>query len=105
MARQHIGPEELLAFALDRELLRPLARQHLDTCLLCQRQAALYQKIAAYLGPRLYRTQCPSAATLSYYCLPGALTDEEYCQVSEHLARCPCCASELAETRQFLVTL
>ena len=25
MARQHVGPDELLAFALDREALRPLA--------------------------------------------------------------------------------
>lgn len=102
MARQHVSPEELLGFALDRESLRPPARQHLNDCSLCRRQAALYQKIAAYLGPRLYRTQCPSATTLSYYCLPGVLTDEEYRQITEHLARCPCCASELAETRQFL---
>lgn len=102
MVRQHFGPDELLVFALEKEVLSPADRQHLENCSLCQRQAALYQKLAAYLGPRLHRTQCPSATTLSYYCLPGALTDEERRQVGEHLAGCPCCAAELAETRQFL---
>ena len=102
MARQHIGPDELLAVALDKESSGPVARQHLANCPRCRHQVALYQRLAAYLGPRLYRAQCPSATTLSYYCLPGALTDEEHRQVTEHLARCPCCAAELAETRQFL---
>lgn len=102
MARQHIGPDELLAFALDKEAFSPPARQHFDACSLCQHQAALYQKFAAYLGSRFYRSQCPPATTLSYYCLPGVLTDEEHRQITEHLARCPCCAAELAETRQFL---
>jgi putative zinc finger protein len=102
MARQHIGLDELLAVALDEEALSPTTRQHFEICPRCQRQAALYRSLAAYLGPRLYRAQCPPATTLSYYCLPGALTDEEHRQITEHLAGCPRCAAELAETRQFL---
>ena len=104
MAHQHTSSEELLAFALDKEALRPAARQHLDDCPLCQDQVALYRQITAYLELHVYRSQCPSATTLSYYCLPGALTDEEYRQVTEHLARCPCCTAELAESRRFLAT-
>ena len=102
MVRQHISSEALLAFALEREPLSRAARQHLDGCPLCQQQVSCSQKTAAYLVSRIYRSQCPSATTLSYYCLPGVLSEEEYAQVSGHVARCPLCAAEIAESRQFL---
>lgn len=102
MVCQHISSEALLAFALEREPLSTEARQHLADCPLCQQQVACSQKTAAYLISRIYRSQCPSATTLSYYCLPGALSEEEYSQVTRHLASCPLCAGELAESRQFL---
>lgn len=102
MDRPHASAEELLAFALDGEPLSPTVQQHLNCCPVCQQQVSCYQKTTAYLIPRLYRHQCPSAAILSSYCLPGALTDTDQRQLTEHLAHCPLCASELAETRQFL---
>lgn len=102
MVRQHVNPEELLAFALDKEPLSDYARQHLDSCFLCQQQVSCSQKTSAYLVSRLYRSQCPSTVTLSYYCLPGALSNEEHRQVTRHLANCPLCLAECAETRRFL---
>lgn len=97
----HVSSEKLLAFIFEAEPLHPPARRHLDHCPMCQRQFASYQK-AARLVPQLYRSQCPSATILSFYCLPGALTHDKQCEVTEHLACCPRCATELAETRQFL---
>ena len=102
MVRQHVSLEELQALSLDGEPLSPDARQHFDGCPDCQKQVACAQQTTAYLVSRLYRSQCPSATTLSYYCLPNTLTEEEQIQVANHLANCPLCLAEFAETRQFL---
>jgi hypothetical protein len=102
MVRQHVSLEELQAFSLDGEPLSPAARQHLDSCPDCQQQVACLQQTTVYLVARLYRSQCPSASTLSYYCLPNALSEKEQRQVTNHLANCPLCLAEFAETRQFL---
>lgn len=102
MVRQHVSLEELQAFVLDEEPLSPAARQHLDDCPDCQQEVAHSQQATAYLVSRLYRSQCPSTTTLSYYCLPNALTEEERHQVTNHLVNCPLCLAEFADTRQFL---
>jgi anti-sigma factor RsiW len=102
MVRQHVSPEELQAFVLDEEPLSPTARQHLAECPDCQREVADSQKAVSYLVSRLYRSQCPSATTLSYYCLPNALSEEEQRQVTNHLAHCPLCLAEFADSRLFL---
>lgn len=104
MVSQHVRLEELQAFVLDDEPLRPAARQHLDSCPVCQEQIVGTQQATSYLLTRLYRSQCPSASMLSYYCLPGALSEEDQSQVASHLAMCPLCLAEFAETRQFLNT-
>lgn len=104
MVSQHVRLEELQAFALDDEPLRPAARQHLASCPVCQEQIADIQRATSYLFVQLYRSQCPSASMLSYYCLPGALSEEEQSQVASHLTMCPLCLAEFAETRQFLDT-
>src|SRR5258708_12347057 len=104
MSRQHACPEELLAFALEGEPLNLAAHQHLAGCPWCQQQVACYQKVATYLVSRLYRSRCPSATPLSYYCLPGALSAEERHQIAEHLPHCPLSPSEHAEPHQLLKT-
>lgn len=104
MVRQHVSIEELQAFALDEEPLSPTARQHLAECPDCQQQLACTRKMSAYLVARLYRSQCPPASLLSYYCLPNALTEEEQRQIANHLANCPLCLAEYTDTRQFLAT-
>jgi|SRR5579883_1808059 anti-sigma factor RsiW len=102
MVSQHVSLEELQAFVLDNEPLSLEARNHLATCPDCQHQVACAQKVTTHLTSRLYRSQCPSAETLSFYCLPGALSEEEQRQVTAHLALCPLCLAEFADTRQFL---
>jgi hypothetical protein len=94
--------EELLAFALEKEPLSAAAHQHLDSCSFCQHRVRSYRKLMTYAVFCLYRASCPSATTLSYYCLPGMLTENERDQIAEHLACCPLCAHELVETREFL---
>jgi anti-sigma factor RsiW len=102
MVSQHVSLEELQAFVLDEESLSHEARHHLATCPDCQYQVACTRQTMAYLTSRLYRSQCPSAETLSFYCLPGALSEEEQRQVTAHLAACPLCLAEFADSRQFL---
>lgn len=104
MVSQHVSLEELQALSLDGIPLSPEARQHFDACPDCQQQVACTRQTTAYLVSRLYRSQCPSATTLSYYYLPNALSAEEQLQVTNHLALCPLCLAEFAETRQFLNT-
>lgn len=93
--------EELLTLALNGESLSFEAQHHVKNCACCRQQVSSYQAIA-WLVPQVYRHQCPSALTLSYYCLPGALSVEEQDQVVQHLAQCPLCTAELLETSQFL---
>ncbi|MGH2506287.1 MAG: hypothetical protein ACRDHZ_02555 [Ktedonobacteraceae bacterium] len=100
----HISIEDLLAFISDEEPLSPSTQQHLERCPDCQQQAASYQTTATYLLAQLYRCGCPSAASLSAWCLPDALTTDEQRHITKHLTLCPLCTSELAETRQFLET-
>ena len=102
MLRQHVSHEELQALSLDGIPLSPDARQHFDACSDCQQQVIRARQASAYLVSRLYRSQCPSATTLSYYCLPNVLSKEEQLQVTNHLAHCPRCLAEFGESRQFL---
>jgi len=102
MDRLHASAEELLAFAFEGEPLRAAAQQHFDTCLLCQQQMFSYQKKISSLISWLYRTCCPSATALSYYCLPDVLPDFERRQIAEHIVRCPLCTREVADSRKFL---
>lgn len=104
MSRLHVNSEELLAFALEGESLPLSAYEHLASCPLCQQKVVCSRKMIAYLVPHLYRSCCPSAAMLSYYALPNALSAEEQRKIAEHLAHCPLCATEYAEARQFLET-
>lgn len=102
MNNRHTSTEELLALLCDQEPLSPSAQQHLDHCPRCQQQMADYQETATYLLLRLYRCNCPSAATLSALYLPGVLTDAERYRILKHLTLCPLCSSELAEIGPFL---
>lgn len=102
MSRPHVSLEELLAYTLDGEQICPTLQQHLSTCPLCQQQATRARHIRACLVSQIYRNHCPSATQLSFYAIPGALPAEEQRQIAEHLARCPLCAAEYAETCQFL---
>ena len=95
--------EELIAFALDDEVLSPQARQHLEQCEVCQQKVASYRKTNASLVARLYRTQCPDATELSFYSLGGeTLSPERRQEIASHVLDCPLCMAEVEETRRFM---
>lgn len=95
--------EELIAFALDDEVLSPQARQHLEQCEVCQQKVESYRKTNASLVARLYRTQCPDATELSFYSLGGeTLTPQRRQEIASHVLDCPLCMAEVEETRRFM---
>ncbi len=95
--------EELLAYALDNEVLSQQALQHLEQCEVCQQKVARYRRTNANLVARLYRTQCPDTTELSFYSIGGgALTPERRQQIGSHVLECPLCMTEVEETRRFM---
>ena len=93
--------EELLRFALDGEPLREEAREHLAQCETCQQRLAQFQQMNAALTAQLYRSQCPDAEQLSFYCTDLVSADDKM-HIAAHLLDCPLCAAEVAETRRFM---
>ncbi len=93
--------EELLRFALDGDPLRKEARTHLAQCETCQQRLAQFQQMNAALTAQLYRSQCPEAEQLSFYCADLLPADEKM-HIAAHLLDCPLCAAEVAETRRFM---
>lgn len=95
--------EELLAFALDDEVLSQRAMQHLEQCEVCQQKVARYRQTNANLVARLYRTQCPDTTELSFYSVGGVtLSPERRQQIASHVLECPLCMAEVEETRHFM---
>jgi len=95
--------EELLAYALDDEVLSQRATQHLEQCKVCQQKVARYRQTNANLVARLYRTQCPNTTELNFYSMGGeALSPERRQQIASHVLECPLCMAEVEETRRFM---
>ena len=95
--------EELLAFALDDEVLSQRAMQHLEQCEVCQQKVARYRQTNANLVAHLYCTQCPDTTELSFYSVGGeTLSAERRQQIASHVLECPLCMAEVEETRQFM---
>jgi hypothetical protein len=94
-----LSEEELMSVAYDDDILSADQRTHLEQCTICQQQLAMYTTTNALLSSKLYRTLCPSAVNLNYYCL-GVVSEEERIQIANHLLDCPSCADEVAEIRR-----
>ncbi len=94
--------EELLAYALDDEVLSQQALQHLEQCEVCQQKVARYRRTNANLVARLYRTQCPDTTELSFYSIGGSVSPERRQQIASHVLECPLCMTEVEETRRFM---
>jgi hypothetical protein len=99
--------EELIAVALDDEVLSQEARHHLEQCEVCQQKVARYRQTNASLVARLYRTQCPTSTELSFYSVSGGedgevLSPEKRQQIARHVLDCPLCMAEVEETRRFM---
>ena len=94
-----LSEEELMSVAYDDDILSTDQRTHLEQCTICQQQLAMYTTTNELLSSKLYRTLCPSAVNLNYYCL-GVVSEEERMQIANHLLDCPSCADEVAEIRR-----
>jgi len=95
--------EELLRYALDDETLATDVQEHLEQCGICQRRLAIYQRTNNFLLAKLYRSRCPEVTTLSHYCAE-LLPANQTISITEHLAVCPLCTAEVAETRSVLAS-
>ncbi len=101
--------EELIALALDDEVLSQEAWHHLEQCEVCQQRVARYRQTNASLVACLYRTQCPTSTELSFYSVGGegrgdreVLPEKKRQQIASHLLDCPLCMAEVEETRRYL---
>ncbi len=91
--------EELLSLAYDEEVLPEEKREHLERCEICQQRLVTYRRTNSRLLSRLYRSVCPGAVELNYYCL-GAVPEEERVSIASHLLDCPACTDDVAEIRR-----
>ena len=95
------GDEELLNYALDEGPLAGATQEHLEQCAVCQQRLSLVIKLHTSLLHSLYRSQCPSATILSYYCAK-LLSPQQTHRVVVHLEICPLCTLEVEQTYQAL---
>lgn len=93
--------EELLSFALDEDALPTEKRAHLQECAACQQRLAAYIRLDEALVARFYRRFCPDSTRISLYC-EDLLPDDERMRIANHILDCPLCATEVADTRQFM---
>ncbi len=91
--------EELLGVAYDEEMLPVAKREHLEQCEDCQQRLTAYRRINSRLFSKLYRSACPGAVELNYYCL-GGLSQEDRVSIASHVLDCPACADDVAEIRR-----
>lgn len=91
--------EELMGLAYDEDTLPEEEQEHLEHCPICQQRLADYKDTNARMLSHLYRSLCPSAVNLNYYCL-GGLSIEGRTNIANHLLDCPLCADEVVEIRR-----
>lgn len=96
-----LDDDELLRFALDGEPLRKEAREHLAQCETCQQRLAMFKQVNTALTAQFYRSQCPSAEQLSFYCA-NLLPADDNMHIAAHILDCPLCSTEVANTRRFM---
>jgi hypothetical protein len=93
--------EELLRFALDEETLREEAREHLAQCETCQQRLRMFKQVNNALTAKFYRSQCPSAEQISFYC-SDLLPSDDRTHIAAHILDCPLCSAEVVATRRFM---
>ena len=91
--------EELMSVAYNEGTLPEEERKHLEQCPLCQQRLATYIRTNELLRSKLYRSLCPSAVDLNFYCL-GGLPEKERISIASHIFDCPLCAEEVEEIRR-----
>jgi hypothetical protein len=93
--------EEFLRFALDDEPLRKEAREHLAQCETCQQRLRMFKQVNNALIAKFYRSQCPSAEQISFYCA-DLLPPDDRMHIAAHILDCPLCSAEVVTTRRFM---
>lgn len=88
-----LSDEDLLRFVMDGEDLPPIAMEHLERCITCQKRLKHYRDVNTFYLSHFYRSQCPDTLKLSYYCA-DILPLKEKMRVEYHLSVCPLCVSE-----------
>ncbi len=91
--------EDLMSLAYDEGTLSSEEQDHLEQCPICQERLATYKDTNSFMLSSLYRSLCPSAVDLNYYCL-GGLPVEERTSIANHLLDCPLCVGEVVEIRR-----
>jgi len=91
--------EELMSVAYNEGTLPEEERKHLEQCPICQQRLATYIRTNELLRSKLYRSLCPSAVDLNFYCL-GGLPEKERISIASHILDCPLCAGEVEEIRR-----
>jgi hypothetical protein len=94
-----LSNEELLSVAYNEGTLPEEEKEHLEQCPICQQRLAMYTRTNALLRSKLYRSLCPDAVQLNYYCL-GTVPEAERISIASHLLDCLLCADEVAEIRR-----
>jgi hypothetical protein len=98
-----LSDEELLSVAYDEGIQSEAKREHLEQCPVCQQRLTTYTRMNGRLLATLYRSACPSAVHLNYYCL-GVIPEELRISIASHLLDCPLCTDEVAEIRHLQAT-
>jgi anti-sigma factor RsiW len=73
---------------------------HLEQCPHCRERAQHLARLQDILTAHLYRFNCPPPATLGEYHL-GVLPGDRAAAVTQHLAECPRCGSEIAQLKDY----
>jgi coenzyme F420-reducing hydrogenase gamma subunit len=98
--------EELLRYVLDDEPLSVEEQIHLGHCAVCQQRLAEcndYKDLNTLLISRLYRSQCPSAMDLNFFC-ERVLPIDDIVRIDGHIRQCPLCATEVADIQDMLAS-
>ena len=93
-----LSDEELMSVVYNDDILSREEREHLAQCPICQQEIATYTRTNTRLRTQLYRSVCPSAVDLNYYCL-GMIPEEQRTAIATHTLDCLACADDIALTR------
>lgn len=93
-----LSNEELVSIAYNEDTLSQEEQEHLAQCSICQQKLALYTRTNTQLLTKLYRSVCPSAVDLNYYCL-GMIPDAQKMSIASHILDCPSCADDVTLIR------
>jgi hypothetical protein len=95
-----IPEEALAAYAIDPEGEDTVA-QHIARCPACATEVAEMSTLVSRLNTQLARYGCPTSEEITEY-VAGMLPSAERAAIEQHMQQCSRCASDVAETREFL---